>query len=68
MLRLATEVLNRELVDARIFGRRNKNATCMGWRFSWNVLGGPGRNRTTDTRIFKTRLYRTRKPWTSATS
>jgi len=28
----------------------------MGWRFAWDVLGGPGRNRTTDTRIFNLRV------------
>jgi hypothetical protein len=30
----------------------------MGWRFVKYVLGGPGRNRTTDTRIFNPLLYR----------
>ena len=25
--------------------------------FAWNILGGPGRNRTTDTRIFNPLLY-----------
>jgi hypothetical protein len=29
----------------------------MGWRFAWDILGGPGRNRTTDTRIFNPLLY-----------
>ena len=29
----------------------------MGWRFIKNILGGPGRNRTTDTRIFNPLLY-----------
>jgi hypothetical protein len=30
----------------------------MGWRFVFDtVLGGPGRNRTTDTRIFNPLLY-----------
>jgi hypothetical protein len=28
-----------------------------GWRFCQTILGGPGRNRTTDTRIFNPRLY-----------
>ena len=34
-----------------------KTPTCMGWRFARYVLGGPGRNRTTDTRIFNPLLY-----------
>ena len=29
----------------------------MGWRFCKDILGGPGRNRTTDTRIFNPLLY-----------
>ena len=29
-----------------------------GWRCVNDVLGGPGRNRTTDTRIFNPLLYR----------
>jgi hypothetical protein len=29
-----------------------KTPTSDGWRFVNDVLGGPGRNRTTDTRIF----------------
>ena len=35
-----------------------KTPTCMGWRLVYSVLGGPGRNRTTDTRIFNPLLYR----------
>src|SRR5471030_2512641 len=42
--------------------------TTDGWRCVNDVLGGPGRNRTTDTRIFKTRLRRTRRQATWATS
>jgi hypothetical protein len=29
-----------------------------GWRFVRDIRGGPGRNRTTDTRIFNPLLYR----------
>jgi hypothetical protein len=36
----------------------NENANRMGWRFVKSYLGGPGRNRTTDTRIFNPLLYR----------
>ena len=38
--------------------RRNKNANLQGLAFCVDtVLGGPGRNRTTDTRIFNPLLY-----------
>src|SRR5471030_2831048 len=30
-----------------------KNSTCVGWYLFDTVLGGPGRNRSTDTRIIK---------------
>jgi hypothetical protein len=36
-------------------GAPNKNANLHGWRFLTYFLGGPGRNRTTDTRIFNPR-------------
>jgi hypothetical protein len=34
-----------------------KTPTSDGWRDKNDVLGGPGRNRTTDTRIFNPLLY-----------
>ena len=34
-----------------------KTPICMDRRFVKTVLGGPGRNRTTDTRIFNPLLY-----------
>jgi len=34
-------------------GAENKNADQLGSAFSLFILGGPGRNRTTDTRILK---------------
>jgi hypothetical protein len=35
-----------------------KTPTCEGWRFAiFAILGGPGRNRTTDTRIFNPNKY-----------
>jgi hypothetical protein len=34
----------------------NENANRMGWRFVKSYLGGPGRNRTTDTRIFNPQI------------
>src|SRR5476649_1116027 len=34
-----------------------KTPICMDRRFVKDVLGGPGRNRTTDTRIFNPLLY-----------
>lgn len=34
----------------------NENANLHGWRFLRYILGGPGRNRTAGTRIFKTRV------------
>ena len=37
--------------------RQTKTPTCDGWRCMNDVLGGPGRNRTTDTRIFNPLLY-----------
>ena len=36
---------------------KTKTPICMDRRFVKNVLGGPGRNRTTDTRIFNPLLY-----------
>ena len=39
-------------------GLRNKNAKQSSLAHYGNVLGGPGRNRTTDTRIFNPLLYR----------
>ena len=38
-------------------GRGTKTPICMDRRFVKDVLGGPGRNRTTDTRIFNPLLY-----------
>ena len=40
---------------------KTKTPTGMGWRSVRDVLGGPGRNRTTDTRIFKTRVRQSRQ-------
>ena len=34
-----------------------KNADLRGAAFFFGILGGPGRNRTTDTRIFNPLLY-----------
>ena len=36
---------------------KNKKPNQIGWA-EWCILGGPGRNRTTDTRIFNPLLYR----------
>ena len=42
----------------RTLGSENKNANLHGLAFCFDtVLGGPGRNRTTDTRIFNPLLY-----------
>ena len=38
-------------------------ATCMSGRCVNDVLGGPGRNRTSYTRIFKTSVYFGRYQW-----
>ena len=35
---------------------KTKTPTCHGWRSVRDILGGPGRNRTTDTRIFNPRI------------
>ena len=44
--------------DTGIIWLKTKTPTFAGWRFFTNILGGPGRNRTTDTRIFNPLLYR----------
>ena len=41
-----------------LFVPGNKKANRMGWLFCKVNLGGLGRNRTTDTRIFNPLLYR----------
>ena len=41
-----------------LFIVRNKKANHRGWLFCKMNLGGLGRNRTTDTRIFNPLLYR----------
>ena len=38
--------------------RKSKNGNLDGCRFCLEYTGGPGRNRTTDTRIFNPLLYR----------
>jgi hypothetical protein len=44
--------------DIKVGKAKNKNANLDGLAFSFDtVLGGPGRNRTTDTRIFNPLLY-----------
>ena len=46
--------------DTRTLARENKKPNCMGWLFCLKLFlvapGGP-RNRTTDTRIFKTDVH-----------
>ena len=41
-----------------LFVPRNKEANRMSWLLCKTNLGGLGRNRTTDTRIFNPLLYR----------
>ena len=41
-----------------LFVPGNKKANCISWLFCKVNLGGLGRNRTTDTRIFNPLLYR----------
>ena len=47
----------RNRMEGRNYNPEDKNANLMGWRLVFAVLGGPGRNRTTDTRIFNPLLY-----------
>src|ERR1700740_1312306 len=51
---LATVLSGQALATGRA---ETKTPTGMGWRFAGDILGGPGRNRTTDTRIFNPLLY-----------
>ena len=45
-----------------------KTPSSYSWRFGSYILGGPGRNRTTDTRIFKSNLSLTARLGSSSGS